>query len=253
MPRLALEKAREAAEWAHRLAPNLTDAHLTHADVTRFLYRDPAQSRASYKRAVSLNPSHEGARIGYAKMLAAVGEFPQAIREADHARELDPMCLTANATSAWVRYLGGDYDTAVSLCRDTLEMDNDYVWANRLLGGALLASGRRNEALRTLERVVESQPRDPLSLAWLAYARTVTGDKVHAVDLLEHLEQLADERYVSPYHMAIVHFGLGDVEATCRALRQAEEERDPMLANLSVDPRMADLRQRPELIASMAW
>ena len=122
-------------------------------------------------------------------------------------------------------------------------MDNDYVWANRLLGGALLASGRRNEALRTLERVVESQPRDPLSLAWLAYARTVTGDKVHAVDLLEHLEQLADERYVSPYHMAIVHFGLGDVEATCRALRQAEEDRDPMLANLNVDPRLAELRQ----------
>ena len=161
MPRLALEKAREAAECAHRLAPNLTDAHLTHADLTRYLYRDTAQSRASYKRAVSLNPSHEGARIGYAKMLAAVGEFPQAVREADRARELDPMCLTANATVAWVRYLSGDYDTAVSLCRDTLEMDNDYVWANRLLGGALLASGRRNEALRTLERVVESRPARP--------------------------------------------------------------------------------------------
>ena len=247
MPRLALEKAREAAECAHRLAPNLTDAHLTHADLTRYLYRDTDQSRASYKRAVTLNPSHEGARIGYAKMLAAVGEFPQATREADRARELDPMCLTANATAAWVRYLGGDYDTAVSLCRDTLEMDNEYVWANRLLGGALLASGRRNEALRTLERVVDSQPRDPISLAWLAYARTVTGDRVHALDLLDHLERLSTERYVSPYHLAIVHFGLGDVEATCKALRQAEQDRDPMLANLNVDPRLSELRQRPDL------
>jgi serine/threonine-protein kinase len=252
MPRLALEKAREAAECAHRLAPNLTDAHLTHADLTRYLYRDTDQSRGSYKRAVALNPSHEGARIGYAKMLAAVGEFPQAAREADRARELDPMCLTANATAAWVRYLGGDYDTAVSLCRDTLEMDNDYVWANRLLGGALLASGRRNEALRTLERVVESHSRDPISLAWLAYARTVTGDRVHALDLLEHLQRLAAERYVSPYHLAIVHFGLGNLEATCKALRQAEQDRDPMLANLNVDPRLSELRQRPDLVASVA-
>ena len=250
MPRLALEKARKAAECAHDLAPNLADAHLTHADLTRYLYRDTAQSRASYKRAVALNPSHEGARIGYAKMLAAVGEFPQAIREADRARELDPMCLTANATAAWVRYLGGDYDTAAGLCRDTRELDNDYVWANRLLGGALLASGRRNEALRTLERLVESQPRDPMSLAWLAYARTVTGDRVHALDLLEHLERLADQRYVSPYHLALVHFGLGDMEATCRALRQAETDRDPMLANLSVDPRLAELRQYPDLVAA---
>jgi TolB-like protein/Flp pilus assembly protein TadD len=250
-PRLALEKAREAAESAHRLAPNLTDAHLTHADLTRYLYRDTEQSRASYKRAVSLNPSHEGARIGYAKMLAAVGEFPHAIREADRARELDPMCLTANATAAWVRYLGGDYDTAVSLCRDTLEMDNDYVWANRLLGGALLASGRRNEALRTLERVVETNPRDPISLAWLAYARTVTGDPVHAVDLLEHLERLSAERYVSPYHLAIVHFGLGDLGATCKALQRAEVDRDPMLANLNVDPRLSELRRHPEVVAAV--
>ena len=73
-----------------------------------------------------------------------------------------------------------------------------------------------------------------------------------AVDLLEHLEQLADERYVSPYHLAIVHFGLGDVEATCKALRKAEEDRDPMLANLSVDPRLSELRQRPDVVASVA-
>jgi TolB-like protein/Flp pilus assembly protein TadD len=252
VPRLALEKARDAAECAHRLAPNLTDAHLTHADLTRYLYRDTAQSRGSYKRAVSLNPSHEGARIGYAKMLAAVGEFPQAIREADRARELDPMCLTANATAAWVRYLGGDYDTAVSLCRDTLEMENDYVWANRLLGGALLAGGRRNEALRTLERVVDHEPRDPISLACLAYARAVTGDSVHAGDLLDHLDRLAGERYVSPYHLALVHFALGDVEATCKALQRAEADCDPMLANLGVDPRLAELRQRPDLAASVA-
>jgi hypothetical protein len=106
--------------------------------------------------------------------------------------------------------------------------------------------------LRTLERVVESHSRDPISLAWLAYARTVTGDRVHALDLLEHLQRLAAERYVSPYHLAIVHFGLGNLEATCKALRQAEQDRDPMLANLNVDPRLSELRQRPDLVASVA-
>lgn len=245
LPRLALEKARVAAERARRLAPNLTDAHLTTADLTRYLQRDQNQSRASYKRAIELNPSHEGARIGYAKMLAALGEFPLAIREADRARELDPMCLTANATAAWVRYLAGDYDTAVSLCRDTLEMDNGYVWAHRLLGGALLAGGRRNEALRTLERVADDDAADPLSQAWLAYARACTGDHRGAGDLLQRLERLGRERYVSPYHEAVVYAGLGDAGSACDALFRADADQDPMLANITVDPRLGELRGDP--------
>ena len=241
-----------AAERAQRLAPNLTEAHLTTADLTRYLQRDQSRSRASYKRAIELNPSHEGARIGYSKMLAALGEFPLAVREADRARELDPMCLTANATAAWVRYLAGDYDTAVSLCRDTLEMDNGYVWANRLLGGALLAGGRRNEALRTLERVVDDYDADPISLAWLAYARARTDDPRGAGDLLERLAQLSLERYVSSYHEAIVHAGLGDIESACDALGRAEADKDPMLANVNVDPRLSDVRGDPRAVETMA-
>jgi hypothetical protein len=92
VPRRAFEKARAAAEHAIALGGDVIDAHLSSADIARYLDQDLTRARAGYKRAIALNPSSEGARIGFAKMLAALGEFPAAIREADEAaNELDPV------------------------------------------------------------------------------------------------------------------------------------------------------------------
>jgi TolB-like protein/Tfp pilus assembly protein PilF len=242
VPRLAFEKARTAAARALSLGGDMTDAHLSSADVARVLDRDLPRARASYKRAIALNPSHEGARIGFAKMLAALGEFPAAIREADDAaNELDPLCLTANVTAAWVRYLSGDYETAIARCRDTLEMDENYVFARRLLGSALLASGKTAAAVRMFERAVEADPVNPVSLACLAHARAVSGNRGTAMDLLARLQEIGRTRYVSPYYVATVHAGLEDGHAVRAALKQADDDRDPMLSYLNVDPRMTAL------------
>jgi TolB-like protein len=230
-PRAALEKAQAHVARAMPLDPALADAHLAHAEVSRLLQGDVVTARASFMRAIAINPSYESARIGLAKMLAA-----------DRAQELDPMCLTANVTAAWVRYLAGDYETAASLCRDTLEMDDQFLNAIRVLGGALLEAGRRNEALRTLERAVDAGGGDPVSLAWLAYARATAASPVVATSLLGRMADVSRSRYCSPYYLAVVHAAVGDTAEACRALRAACEDADPMLPNLHVDPRLAALR-----------
>jgi tetratricopeptide (TPR) repeat protein len=151
------------------------------------------------------------------------------------------LCLTANVTSAWVRYLAGDYENAISRCRDTLEMDESYAFARRLLGSALLASGKVAAAVRMFERAAEAEPANPLALACLAHARAVSGNRGTAIDLLARLQDLGRDRYVSPYYVATIYVGLGDEDSARAALERADEDRDPMLAYLNVDPRMANL------------
>jgi len=242
VPRRALERARAASDQAIAFGGDVMDAYLSGADVARYLDGDLGRARTGYKRAIALNPSSEGARIGFAKMLAALGEFPAAIREADEAaNELDPLCLTANVTSAWVRYLAGDYENAISRCRDTLEMDESYAFARRLLGSALLASGKVAAAVRMFERAAEAEPANPLALACLAHARAVSGNRGTAIDLLARLQDLGRDRYVSPYYVATIYVGLADEDSARAALERADEDRDPMLAYLNVDPRMANL------------
>jgi TolB-like protein/tetratricopeptide (TPR) repeat protein len=248
-PRRALEQAREAVERALQLDPAQAEAHLALADVRRMLLWDVRAARAAYARAIELNPSYESAHRSFATMLATLRRFAQALREADRACALDPLCLDVNTGAAWVRYVSGDYDGAADLCRHTVEMDEGYVGAQRLLGASLLAAGQRKEALRVLEQLAATDHPDLVAIAWLGHARAVTGDRNGAEEAIGRLAAAAAGRYVPPFHVALAHVGLGNLEAAFQALDQAAEDRDPALATVAVDPRFEPLRGHPRYLA----
>ncbi|MBI4885863.1 MAG: winged helix-turn-helix domain-containing protein [Acidobacteria bacterium] len=242
VPRPALERARLSAERALELDATVADAHFAVGEVRRMLLWDFRGARDAYSRAIALNSSFESARGGYARLLASIGNFGHAVREAELAHELDPRCLTANTITAWVRYLAGDYDAAIDLCRHTLEMDDSHLGARQLLGTALLAAGSRKEALRVLEAGAPAADPHPTTVAVLAYARAVVGDCATSADLLGRLERSASERYVPPYYLAVAYAALGQIDAAFEALRKACDHRDPAVTNVAVDPRLAPLR-----------
>ncbi len=242
VPRRALERARESADRASQLEPALAETHLADGDVKRFLLWDHRAARHAYRTAIALNPSLESARTAHAKLLASMGRFADSVREADVGRELDPRCLTANTVAAWARYAAGDYDAACTLCRHTLELDDSHTGARQLLSAALLAAGSRKEAVRVLQSGLDAAPHNPILLTSLAYASAVCGDRRAAEQALERVEALAAARYVSSYHLAIAHTGLGANDEAFAALARACDDRDPMVTNVAVDPRLQDLR-----------
>src|SRR5215510_3140846 len=97
-----------------------------------------------------LNPSFETARSSLARLLLSAGKVSEALIEAEIARELDLRCLTTNTVAAWARYVAGDLEAAIALCRHILEMEDSHLGARLCLASALLAAGGRNEALRLL-------------------------------------------------------------------------------------------------------
>ena len=97
---------------------------------------------SAYTQAIALNPSYESAHRGYGVMLSVLGRHGEAIRETERACELDPLCLVVGTTAAWVRYAAGDYDAAIDHCRNTIDMDPEFMAARRLLGAAYLQAGR---------------------------------------------------------------------------------------------------------------
>jgi TolB-like protein/lipoprotein NlpI len=241
-PRVALEKARASAERALQLDPTLSEAHLALGDVRRMLQWDQRAARSAYAQAIALNPSYESAHRAYAVMLASLARHAQAIREADRACELDPLCFAVTTSAAWVRYAAGDYPAAIEHCRHTVDMDGRYIAARRLLGAAYLQAGRERDALQALEDAVVASDSDAVAIAWLTHARAVVGDRAAAAGLLTKLERLARQRYVPAFHLALVHAGFGDRDAAFGALERAADDRDPALATIAVDPRFAPLR-----------
>ena len=244
LPRQALKDAEVSASRALALDATLYEAHVARADVRRMHDLDWAAAETSYTEAIAHNPSYESAHRAYGMMLSVLGRHGEAIRASERACELDPLCLVVGATAAWVRYAACDFDAAIDHCRNTIDMDPQFMPARRVLSAAYLQAGRQVEALSELESTVSlgDGDADPVLLSWLSHAKAVTGHRREAVNLLARARSLERERYVPSYHLAIALVGLGDVDAAFEAFDQAWLDRDPALAGVHVEPRFEPIR-----------
>jgi tetratricopeptide (TPR) repeat protein len=92
----------------------------------------------------------------------------------------------------------------------------------------------------------------PLMLALLGHAYAVSGKTAQAKQVLNDLQQLQGQRYVSPYTVAAIYAGLGDNEQAFKWLETAVEERDIWLMNLKVDPVFVRLRTQRQFTDILA-
>ena len=247
VPAEALRVARESARRALALDPANCEARVSLADVSRLADFDWRAAKLAYREVLATNPSTEMAHRGYAFLLTAQGRHEDAVRAADLSRELDPLCLAPGVTAAWARYMAGQYDAAIDLCRRTLEMEPTYASALRVLALAFLQVGESAVAMTHLEGALSVIGRDPHLLATLAHACAAAGRTSEAQAIVAELSQPGQPRYVSPYHVALAQIGLGDTDAAFAWFDRAYEERDPHLAYVTIEPRFEALRSDSRL------
>ena len=87
----------------------------------------------------------------------------------------------------------------------------------------------------------------------LGYVYGLAGRKDDALKILNEVMEQTKQRYVSPYAIAIVHIGLGNKDQAFRWLEKACEEHsttmvwlrvDAMLDSLRFDPRYTELLKK---------
>jgi TolB-like protein/Tfp pilus assembly protein PilF len=239
-PRVALEAARRDALAALALDAADAEAHLAVAEVRRTLDWDWRGAESSYCAALSANPNSD-ATLRYYAMFLAARRRREAVPTVDRARDLDPLCLTANTAVGHVHYLAGDFAGAVEQFAHTVAMDAEYAAARRGLAAALIQVGRIDDAIATLNVIPERQ-RDPVTEAALGYALAAGGNADAARAIAARLERPRADRHVPPFHRGLLRAGLGEIDRAFSDLEQACELRDPALDTLAVEPRFAVLR-----------
>ena len=243
-PRDAYGAAETAASRALALDPSQSEAYTALAEVRRSRDWDWYGADEAFRRALTINPSNEGARRLYGVFLASRGQTRKAAAMTDIACELDPLCLVSNTGAAWVRYVTGDYAEVVDRCRHTIDMAADFPAPHRLLAAALVQMGDAKAGVRHFESAPSTHG-DPPTLAWFAHAAAVSGDTPRALAMLDRLEAMSLERYVSRYHWALAWTGVGDADKAFAKLSCACDERDPALMLLHTEPRFEALRADP--------
>ena len=96
-------------------------------------------------------------------------------------------------------------------------------------------------------RTIRSSPRYASSAR--AYVWALTGEKAKAEQTLEELKQQATQRYIPPSSMAVIFYGLGDLDQTFAWLEKGCEERDPHMTFLARDPKWDRVRGDTRFIA----
>ena len=247
-PREAFDAAEAAASRALALDASQSEAHTALAEVRRARDWNWDGADEAFRRALTINPSNEGARRLYGVFLASRGQTSQGAVMTDIACELDPLCLVSNTGAAWVRYVTGDYAEVIDRCRHTIDMAVDFPAPHRLLAAAYVQLGDATAGVRHLESAASTHW-EPPTLACLAHAAAVSGDQPRALNILGKLEEMSRSRYVSRYHWALGWAGLKDLDKAFAMLSCACDDRDPALMLLNTEPRFEALRQDPRYTA----
>jgi len=248
-PSEAFPRAREAAQRALELDPDLAEAHASLAGVRFFHEWDRPAAQAGLERAIALNPGYVSAHHVLSTVLSTVGETERSIASAQRACELDPLSLVTLLNLGWAYYYARDFAASAQQCLRVLDLDPQFVRGLELLALSYALQERHEEAVELARLVLGSEERTPRSLTVCGFVLAACGQKQEARDVVERLRALAADHYVPALSMAFVSGALGKEDLALGWLERAYEERDALLVWLLTEPRLDTLRAHPRFSA----
>jgi serine/threonine-protein kinase len=221
-PGEAYPRARAAAAKALELDPGLAEAHAMLGFLRFVCDYDWAGAEMELRRAIELNPNSGAAYDTFGLMLSAMERYDEALEVQLRAHELDPLAHRLDRATTFLR--AGRYSEALEIAIRVNQLDPHFGMARATLGWAYLYNGLADQGLTELEKAVALAPDSTMFLAQLGQYLARVGQTERAREVLRRLTQLSQERYVSPYHLAYVHAGLGEDEEAMDWLECAYSE-----------------------------
>lgn len=246
-PDVAYRLAADAAANSLRLDPELGAAHCTLGYLKGVCDFDWSGAEERFRRALELSPGSADTHALYGRLCAGLGRFDEAIALQQRARELDPLAQRMDMLTTLLR--AGRYDEALRAAEDAVALDGGYDRARATLGWAYFLTGRQAEGLAELERAVSVSRENTIWLGQLGQAYAMAGNVAKARAILRELDERAQRVYVSPYHFAYVHIGLGENERAMDSLERAVAERTGPAYGIKGSFLLAPLRGHPRFRA----
>ena len=249
-PDEAFPRAREAATRAVSLDAELAAAHVTASHVRMVYDFDWTGAEEGFQRALELSPNAADAYDLYGRLCSALTRFDEAIDLLTRAQELDPLAHRNDVATAYLR--AGRYEEALELAGRSAEFAPEDARAQATLGWTYLRLGRREEGLRHLEQAVSLSRFGPGWWAQLGQAYGLHGEPEKARAILATLLDRSRTDYVSPYHLAYIHTGLGEHDRAMDCLEKAFEERTGAMYGVKGSFLFEPLRSHPRFEALLA-
>jgi TolB-like protein/Tfp pilus assembly protein PilF len=235
-------KARRAAQRALELDPNCAEAHAALGWTAAGFDWDWAEAERGLRRAINLKPQYGPVHIWYSHFLRAMDRTEESLAESRRALECDPLGLVLNMHLGWHYLYSRQYEKAVEQSLKTLELDQTFILAHVFLGQAYIELHLFPGALAEFEKAVELSERHPPYLADLGYGYAAAGRRTDALRILDELIEMSSHRYVGARWIAEIYIGLDDLDEAFSWLEKAYLQRNGWLIHIRENPRYDRLR-----------
>jgi eukaryotic-like serine/threonine-protein kinase len=248
------DQVRAATLKALELDAELAEAHALLAQI-HFQYDwDWQGTETEYKRAIELNPNLAHSYVEYAYFLQAMGRNQEALASARRAVELDPLSPADITDEGRILYRARYYENAIALYKRALELDAGYLPALSRIADAYEQLGKFDEALASVQELLQNTPDRRIGLRPLARIYARTGRRREAIEIVRKIER--DGTFGGDeFALASIYSALGDPDHAIAAIEKGVQRRslpafvfrDPQLDPLRSDPRFQELLRRAGL------
>ncbi len=254
-PQSTMPKAKEIAERALHMQPDLDEAYATLADVAMTYDRDEATAFRHWERALTLNPGHVRARCERALwgLSCVQDKKAEARAEVIRASELDPLNAWVASMHALTLGVIGEYENALCQARHAYDLDPESFIANWALMQACSWTGDFDGAISAAKLALATSGRHSWVLGALAAAYGLAEQRDMADAVLTELHARAKLEYVQPSWISMAAIGAGKLDEAMDIAEKAVDSRDPIITVslrhpnwilLRAHPRFGDLRRR---------
>jgi len=237
--------ARESAETALRLAPDLAEAHLALGWVRVTPDIDLPGAEVEFRRAAALAPHDARTLQALGYLLGALGDIDEADKMDQQAIDIDPFLVGAYLDRARNQMARVRLDAAEATLRKILELQSDTSHVYTYLAIVDLQRGDAAAALRN----AALEPAGFWHDYGVTLAQQAQGDPAAAEAALGTF--IAKYAHGGPYQVAIVYAFRKEPDRMFEWLDKAYAERDSGLTQLMVTPFLLDYRGDPRFAAFM--
>jgi TolB-like protein/tetratricopeptide (TPR) repeat protein len=238
-PKEGYERARQEAQHALQLSPDLSEAHSMLANVHRNYDWDWAASGAEVRQALALDPTNPTALMRAGQLSYTLGQWEDAERQLQSALLRDPFLTIAIWSLGTAQYGAGHFADADATYRRLLDVAPEFFNGRSVLGKTLLAEGKPEAAVAMLQQDNENARQVFLPIVLQAAGRQAESDAA----LKTLITKFADTQ---AYYVAMTYAYRGDRALAFQWLDRAYEQRDqgfiafvgePLFKNIEGDPR----------------
>jgi tetratricopeptide (TPR) repeat protein len=238
-------RAKAAAQRAIELAPNLPEANSARGMIAFWFDWDWVTAQKYLARAVELAPNNADAQIYLAHVHSNLARKEDALRHARRASELDPVSPLIGTLEGQFLSYHGEHEAAIRKLRETISLEPRFWLSHHTLAIALIETGQYEESIRESQEAKQLSPLQTFSDTLIAVALARSGRPDDARALLKILTESARERYVPPFHFAMIETALGNRDAAIAQLEASRSVGDVRLTYLKIEPKLDDLRDDP--------